>query len=42
MTLDPVEEKKAPVYSERSIKLLRKVKNEGWKIFKSLSIGIQL
>jgi len=38
MTLDPVEEKKAPVYSERSIKLLRKVKNEGWKIFKSLSI----
>lgn len=37
-TLDPVEGKKVPVYSERSIKLLRKVKNEGWKIFKSLSI----
>ncbi len=35
---DPVEGKMSPVYSERSIKLLRKTKNDGWKIFKSLSI----
>ncbi len=34
---DPVEGKMNPVYSERSIKLLRKNKNTGWKIFRSLS-----
>ena len=38
MTYDPIEGKLSPASSERSIKLLRKTKNEGWKIFKSLSI----
>jgi len=38
MVPDPIEGKMNPVYSERSIKLLHKVKNEGWKIFRSLSI----
>jgi ketosteroid isomerase-like protein len=34
---DPIEGKLNPAYSERSIKLLRKDKNTGWKIFRSLS-----
>ncbi len=34
---DPVEGKMNPVYSERSMKLLRKTKTTGWKIFRSLS-----
>jgi len=35
---DPIEKKMNPIYSERSIKILKKDKNEGWKIFRSLSI----
>ena len=38
MTYDPIEGKSSPLSSERSIKLLRKAKNDGWKIIKSLSI----
>ncbi len=34
---DPIEKKMSPIYSERSIKILKKEKNEGWKIFRSLS-----
>ncbi|MEG8990445.1 nuclear transport factor 2 family protein [Ignavibacteria bacterium 4148-Me] len=35
---DPIEKRMNPIYSERSIKILKKDKNEGWKIFRSLSI----
>ncbi len=35
---DPIEKKMSPIYSERSIKILKKDKNEGWKIFRSLSV----
>ena len=38
MTFDPIEGKLSPLSSERSLKLLRKTKNDGWKIFKSLSV----
>jgi len=34
----PSVEKMNPIYSERSIKILKKDKNEGWKIFRSLSV----
>jgi len=37
MNRDPVEEKMNPVYSERSIKLLRKQKLGSWKFFRMLS-----
>lgn len=35
---DPIEKKMNPIYSERSIKILKRYKNEGWKIFRSFSI----
>ncbi|MCX7798522.1 MAG: nuclear transport factor 2 family protein [Melioribacter sp.] len=35
---DPIEKKMNPIYSERSVKILKKYKNEGWKIFRSFSI----
>ena len=34
---DPIEKKMNPIYSERSVKILKKQKNNGWKIFRSLS-----
>ncbi|MEJ5351217.1 MAG: nuclear transport factor 2 family protein [Melioribacteraceae bacterium] len=34
----PAIDKMNPIYSERSIKILKKDKNEGWKIFRSLSV----
>ncbi|MEG8946235.1 YybH family protein [Rosettibacter firmus] len=35
---DPIEKKMNPIYSERSIKILKKEKNEGWKIYRSISL----
>lgn len=33
----PIERKLSPIYSERSIRILRKEKNQGWKIFRFLA-----
>lgn len=38
MMPDPIENKMSPRYSERSIRVLRKVKNLGWKIYRSFSV----
>lgn len=37
MDWDPVENKQSPVYSERSVILLKRNKLESWKIFRQLS-----
>lgn len=34
---NPIEKKPSPIYSERSIRVLRKGKNQGWKIFRFLA-----
>lgn len=40
MMPDPLTEKPAPTYSERSIRILKKDKNKMWKIFRYLSASI--
>ena len=30
---DPIEKKMSPIYSERALRILRKQKNDGWKIY---------
>lgn len=35
---DPIQKKMNPIYSERSIKILRRNKTEGWKIYRSFSV----
>ncbi|PKL83053.1 MAG: hypothetical protein CVV24_06930 [Ignavibacteriae bacterium HGW-Ignavibacteriae-3] len=37
LMVDPIENKMNPVYSERTIKILKKQKNDGWKIYRSLA-----
>ena len=34
---DPIEKKMSPIYSERAIRILKKQKNDGWKIFRYLA-----
>lgn len=34
---DPVEGKMNPIYSERAIRILKKQKNDGWKIFRYMA-----
>lgn len=34
---DPIEGKMNPIYSERAIRILKKQKNDGWKIFRYLA-----
>lgn len=34
MMYDPIEKKMNPIYSERSIRILKKQKNDGWKIYR--------
>ena len=38
MMYNPIEKKYSATSSRRSINLLRKIRNDGWKIFRSLSI----
>jgi ketosteroid isomerase-like protein len=35
---DPIEKKMNPIYSERAIRILKKQKNDGWKIFRYMAI----
>ena len=37
LMLDPIEKKMNPIYSERAIRILKKQKNDGWKIFRYLA-----
>lgn len=37
LMMDPIEKKMNPIYSERTIKILKKQKNDGWKIYRSLA-----
>ena len=37
LMLDPIEGKMNPIYSERAIRILKKQKNDGWKIFRYLA-----
>lgn len=34
---NPIEQKLSPIYSERSIRILKKEKNQGWKFFRFLA-----
>jgi len=38
MVLDPIENKIIPVYSERSIRILKKQKEGSWKIFRYIAV----
>lgn len=38
MLPNPIENNMAPSYSERSLKILKKIKNDGWKIIRSSSV----
>jgi ketosteroid isomerase-like protein len=38
MVFDPVEKKINPVYSERSIRILKKQKDGAWKIFRYIAV----
>ena len=38
MVLDPIENKIIPVYSERSIRILKKQKERTWKIFRYIAV----
>ncbi len=37
LMLDPIERKMNPIYSERAIRILKKQKNDGWKIYRYLA-----
>jgi len=37
LLIHPIEQKYSPIYSEKSVRILRKEKNQGWKIYRYLS-----
>ncbi len=40
LMLDPIEKKMNPIYSERAIRILKKQKSDGWKIYRFIATPI--